>query len=453
MENSKADILLIRKYLNGELDERAMYALERRAQDDPELMDMMMGMEMGNKESHDASLLIIDHFIKQRTHNTKTKKIIPWRAWSVAASLFLILSVGTFLLLRQPQQPMQGSSGQQVRRNKEPESRVTVPGEKKAVPIPENTPVLNSDAVALAKKKSPASMDLAVLKPKVTPGKPVQVTISAAIVNPALAEGVAAGNSVAVLKKDQDSLIDAPGSLKEVAIVGYAKPLRKEVASASVMVRGAATVPSAALQGKVAGVSVDQQQSKRSSSVLISGKITDAEGNEPLPGVDVRLDKSNIATTTDINGRFTIAVPEKGDLLKIGMIGYDQKLVKIKNQKDSLNIRLQPASSALSEVVVVGYGRQNKTRVPDFKAQPDDGWAAYRTYLKENATLNDGNGGKVTVAFKVDQNGSPADFKIIKSSGNPAIDQKAQQLILNGPKWNRNLSGSDKVITLKIKFH
>ena len=43
--SKKNDILQIRKYLNGELNARAMHQLERRAQDDPFLMDAMKVMK------------------------------------------------------------------------------------------------------------------------------------------------------------------------------------------------------------------------------------------------------------------------------------------------------------------------------------------------------------------------------------------------------------------------
>jgi hypothetical protein len=93
VEKNKPDIALIRKYLNGELDARAMYELERRAQDDPYLMDVLMGMEMGNETEDEDSLATIDQLLGQRVQKVQTKKMIPWKSWSIAASVVIGVSV------------------------------------------------------------------------------------------------------------------------------------------------------------------------------------------------------------------------------------------------------------------------------------------------------------------------------------------------------------------------
>jgi hypothetical protein len=65
----EADISLIRKYLSGELDARAMHLLERRAQDDPFLMDALEGYENTKSDS-----VVPLSELSARLHNRVEKK-------------------------------------------------------------------------------------------------------------------------------------------------------------------------------------------------------------------------------------------------------------------------------------------------------------------------------------------------------------------------------------------
>lgn len=90
----------LRKYLNGELDARAMHKLEREAHNDPFLWDVMKGME-GSDEDHQANLDAIDKLINEQVEKDR-KRIIPmWKVASVAASLLVGLSIGGWLLMHQ----------------------------------------------------------------------------------------------------------------------------------------------------------------------------------------------------------------------------------------------------------------------------------------------------------------------------------------------------------------
>ncbi len=86
----------------------------------------------------------------------------------------------------------------------------------------------------------------------------------------------------------------------------------------------------------------------------ITGKVTDKSG-AAVPGVSVVVKGSTIGTTTDSNGSFALTVPPGGDILVFSFIGMTTQEVTIGNQV-SFNIVLEEASTALDEVVVVGYG-------------------------------------------------------------------------------------------------
>lgn len=113
MEKGKVDIGLIRRYLRGELNPREMYALERRAQDDPVLMDIILGMERETQDVHEANLGDIRKRIALRAGRNRIRRIAPARRWAVAASVLLAFIVGALWLTRQDgreQQPAAASA-------------------------------------------------------------------------------------------------------------------------------------------------------------------------------------------------------------------------------------------------------------------------------------------------------------------------------------------------------
>lgn len=95
----------------------------------------------------------------------------------------------------------------------------------------------------------------------------------------------------------------------------------------------------------------------------VSGQVSSSENGEPLPGVSIMLKGTTIGTATDAAGRFTLAVPAKANrVLVFSFIGFMPQEVALKNQT-VIQVRLQPDMKQLSEVVVIGYGNQQKSQV------------------------------------------------------------------------------------------
>lgn len=93
----------------------------------------------------------------------------------------------------------------------------------------------------------------------------------------------------------------------------------------------------------------------------VSGVVTDASSNEPLPGVNVIKKGTNIGTATDFNGNYKISVAN-GDTIVFSYLGYVTQEVVYAGQ-NSINIALIQDDGALDEVVVVGYGSAVKKEV------------------------------------------------------------------------------------------
>lgn len=90
----------------------------------------------------------------------------------------------------------------------------------------------------------------------------------------------------------------------------------------------------------------------------IKGTVVD-ESNQPVIGANIVVEGTTNGTITDLNGSFSLQVPEKAEL-RISYIGYLDQRVKVGNNT-TLHIILKEDTQTLDEVVVVGYGTMKKS--------------------------------------------------------------------------------------------
>ena len=98
-------------------------------------------------------------------------------------------------------------------------------------------------------------------------------------------------------------------------------------------------------------------------SSTVTGKVVDETGTG-MPGVNVVVKGTSTGTTTDAEGAYRISVTtdQLGGTLVFSFIGYATQEVTIGNQSQ-INVTLLPDVQSLQEVVVVGYGTQEKVNV------------------------------------------------------------------------------------------
>lgn len=90
----------------------------------------------------------------------------------------------------------------------------------------------------------------------------------------------------------------------------------------------------------------------------LEGVVTDESG-VPIIGANIKVEGTTTGTITDLDGRFTLDVPEN-PVLQISYIGYISQNVKVNGKRD-ITIRLIEDTQTLDEVVVVGYGTMKKS--------------------------------------------------------------------------------------------
>lgn len=95
----------------------------------------------------------------------------------------------------------------------------------------------------------------------------------------------------------------------------------------------------------------------------ISGTVTSADDGQPLPGVNIVVPNSTIGTTTDMDGNYSITVPDTASVLVFSSIGFQTQRVEI-DDRSQIDVAMQPqVYQAGEELVVVGYGTQQKADV------------------------------------------------------------------------------------------
>ncbi len=91
----------------------------------------------------------------------------------------------------------------------------------------------------------------------------------------------------------------------------------------------------------------------------ITGTVTDSSSNDPLEIVSVLLKNTNIGTTTNAQGKYTISISGAGTpTLIFSRVGYAAKEIVVKDANE-INVSLGESISSLTDVVVIGYTQQS----------------------------------------------------------------------------------------------
>ena len=96
-----------------------------------------------------------------------------------------------------------------------------------------------------------------------------------------------------------------------------------------------------------------------SQSKTVNGAVKSANDNMPLPGVSIIIKGTNIGTTTDFDGNYSMKIEDNESILVFSYLGYSTKEI-IVGQNSLINILLDVDQTTLDEVVVVGYGTTKK---------------------------------------------------------------------------------------------
>jgi TonB-linked SusC/RagA family outer membrane protein len=150
-------------------------------------------------------------------------------------------------------------------------------------------------------------------------------------------------------------------------------------------------------------VTSEQQQTKS-----ITGTVTD-DTNQALPGASVVVKGTTIGIITDMDGKFTLKVPESAKTLVISFVGMIPQEIQI-GTKTSFNVSLVQETIGLEEVVAVGYGTVRKKDLTGSVSSVTSGKLAERSSFSAAQAMQ----GKAAGVVVQQQNSAPgADAKVM----------------------------------------
>jgi hypothetical protein len=113
----------------------------------------------------------------------------------------------------------------------------------------------------------------------------------------------------------------------------------------------------------------------------ITGVVISGEDNEPLIGASVYVNaddlkkagvsQTSLGTITDMDGKFSISIPEKVTRLHCSYIGFEEQNIVLQAGKDTYRIVLQASSHTLGDVVVTGYQELERRKLTAAIAKVD----------------------------------------------------------------------------------
>ncbi len=115
-----------------------------------------------------------------------------------------------------------------------------------------------------------------------------------------------------------------------------------------------------------------QQPDKAAARRKVSGTVLD-EAGEPVIGATVKVKGTNEAVATDFDGNFTLNVASTRPTIIVSYVGYSSSEKQLNANQNNIKFTIEPQATMLDDVVVVGYGVQNKrdvtTSIASIKAE------------------------------------------------------------------------------------
>lgn len=401
---------VLEDYLDGKLDAKAMYQVEKFSLEDPFVAEALAGLSQSPRRSQSLSILQkqLQERIAQKPVEQKRWRITSQRLSIASAAAVLFITVSILFWLK-------GNKSQEelAKLPKKVEVNIAPQVAKDKTMVPQ-APIVKDEVDKAFEQAN---------RNQLAKNKAIDKAQKLAAPKAAVAQAMVDKGMV------DKAMVETMQNQEMAAKTSELRPPH--------VVRAAQSdVPAAVLQGKVAGLSTTVRVKPK-----IGGVVLAKEDGLPLPGVKIQLLNKKEAVTTNAKGEFTLPIDSLNQTVVLSAIGFKTKEVNINAAKPN-TIILEPAQNSLNEVVVTSYGTQKKQAVAASstvllpQAAPLNGWVAYQDYLKINNKFSTATpvGKTVELTFKIDRKGNPTNISITKSQGN-VFDEEAIRLLKNGPKW------------------
>lgn len=148
----------------------------------------------------------------------------------------------------------------------------------------------------------------------------------------------------------------------------------------------------------------------------ITGTVTSAEDNLPIPGASVKIkEMPNIGTTTGADGKFSLSVPATAKTLLISYLGFSS--VEVAIGSGAISVKLEQSSNTLSDVVITGYGNISRKTYAGASSTVSANEVAKQTFGSFDQALQGAAAGVSVIA----NGGQPGQNAVVRIRGNGSI--------------------------------
>lgn len=184
-------------------------------------------------------------------------------------------------------------------------------------------------------------------------------------------------------------------------------------------------------------------QSVAQSSKKLTGQIIDNHG-EPVIGANVLVKGTTNGTITDIDGNFSLEVPQNGTLV-VSYIGYLTKEMPIGKQ-NTLKVTLVEDTQALDEVVVVGYGAQKKVNLTGAVGTIDSKVLESRPIMNSTSALQ----GTIPNLQITSSSGEPGSSASLNIRGTTSINGGSPLVLVDGVEMNLDMINPSDIANVTV---
>ena len=175
-------------------------------------------------------------------------------------------------------------------------------------------------------------------------------------------------------------------------------------------------------------------------NVTINGVVRDSDG-EPLPGATITVQGTTIGTVSDLEGRYSLSVPE-GAVLRVSYIGYETQRINI-GTRTTIDITLREDAAAMDEVVVIGYGTQQRRDITGAVGQVRGDEIRNLPVAGVDRAMQGRAAGVVIAA----NSGAPGSGTTVRIRGNSSIFGNNEPLyVVDGIPLGENVGGMEQIV-------
>jgi len=150
---------------------------------------------------------------------------------------------------------------------------------------------------------------------------------------------------------------------------------------------------------------------------MITGTVTSAEDDAPIPGVSIAVKGTTLGTVSDIDGNFSLQVPEDAQTLIFSFVGMATQEVSIEGV-NNVNVVMESETIGMEEVIVVAYGTTSREAKTGSAAQVETAQLAETPVVSVDKALS----GKVPGLMVTTEGGQPGSNSSIRIRGTSSVN-------------------------------